>query len=256
MVDSGFHGFAAGPRAHAAATGERMPTLSAENLDVIERRAAALADCRLIVFDPISAYINGRNSDVRRVLAPLRDIAARLGAAVVLITHHSKHGASGTNGKYRVLGSIAYVGVCRANFVFLPDPDDPTGRSRLMLDNGGNLAPRQPALPFVVRDDGAAPFCDWLPETIELDADAALARAVKAGKIGASSRLARRHECQQWLRGYLANEPRSARECELAAMAAGFNSHILERAARTWPSARSDRASARAHATNGACRTP
>ena len=131
-------------------------------------------------------------------------MAARLGAAVVLITHHSKHGASGTNGKYRVLGSIAYVGVCRANFLFLQDPDDPTGRRRLMLDNGGNLAPRQPGLAYVIRDDGAAPFCDWLPETIDLDADAALARAVKAGKIGASSRLARRHECQQWLRGYLA----------------------------------------------------
>ena len=67
-----------------------MPTLAAEDLDVIERRAAALGDCRLIVFDPISAYIAGRDSDVRRALTPLRDLAARLGAAVLLITHHSK----------------------------------------------------------------------------------------------------------------------------------------------------------------------
>ena len=113
MVESGFRAYAAGPFAHGPG-GQRMPTLSAEDLDVIERRAAALGDCRLIVFDPISAYVAGRNADVRRALAPLRDMAERLGAAIVLITHHNKQGASGTNGKYRVLGSIAYVGVCRA----------------------------------------------------------------------------------------------------------------------------------------------
>ena len=48
-----------------------------------------------------------------------------------------------------------------------------------MLDNGGNLAPGQPGLAFVVDDEGGAARVDWLPETIDLDADAALARAVK-----------------------------------------------------------------------------
>ena len=38
------------------------------------------------------------------------------------------------------LGSIAYVGACRANHLFVADPDDPTGRRVLMLDNGGNVA--------------------------------------------------------------------------------------------------------------------
>src|SRR6185312_17236053 len=106
-----------------------------------------------------------------------------------------------TNGKYRVRDSIEYVATCRTNFLFLADPDDPSGRRRLMLDNGRNLGPGQAGLPFVIRDDGASPFCDWLPETIDLDADAALARAVKAGKAakaGASGMSARRHECQEW----------------------------------------------------------
>jgi putative DNA primase/helicase len=209
---------------------ERMPTLSAEDLKAIERCAVELGDCRLIVFDPITAYIGGHGSGVRRALAPLRDMAERLGAAIVLMTHHNKQGGSGTNGKYRVLDSIAYVGVCRANFLFLADPDDPTGRRRLMLDNGGNLAPPQPALPFVVDDDGDAPRVDWLPETIDLDADAALARAVRAGKSSASSRIGRGPACEEWLRGYLASGPRLAKECEQAAIAAGFNRCVVERA--------------------------
>ena len=48
-------------------------------------------------------------------------------------------GGSG-NGKHRVLGSIAYVGACRANHFFVADPHDPIGRRVLMLDNGGNVA--------------------------------------------------------------------------------------------------------------------
>jgi putative DNA primase/helicase len=224
-----FRGFESGPAAHVPGC-ERMPTLSAPDLQAIERAAAELGDCRLIVFDPISDYVGGRAFDVRRALAPLRDMAQRLGAAIVLINHHSKQGASGTNGKYRVLGSIAYVGVCRANFLFLADPDDPTGRRRLMLDNGGNLAPQQPALAYVVNDDGEAARVDWLPETIDLDADAALARAVKARKSATSGRLSRRHSCEEWLRGYLAGGPKLAKECEQAAMAAGFNRALVERA--------------------------
>jgi hypothetical protein len=213
---------------------ERMPSVQPEDLRVIERHAARLGDCRLIVFDPISAYLGGpdvnRGTDLRRVLMPLAEMARRLGAAVVLVTHHNKRGASGTNGKYRVLGSIAYVGACRANFLFLKDPDDPSGRRVLMLDNGGNLAPSQPALAYVIRDEGTGPFCDWLPETIDLDADAALARSVKVGESGAAGRLSRRRECLEWLRGYLADGPKPAAECERAALAAGFSDTLLRRA--------------------------
>jgi hypothetical protein len=161
---------------------------------------------------------------------PLKQMAERLGAAGLLITHHNKQGASGTIGKYRVRDLIEYVGICRANFLFLADPDDSTGRPRMMLDNGGNLAPKQPALPFVVSDDGEAARVEWLPETIDLDAEAALARTVKAGKPSASGRLGRRHACEEWLRGYLAGGPRSAKECEQAAIEAGFNRFVVERA--------------------------
>ena len=72
------------------------------------------------------------------MLTPLKKLAERLGAAVVLVSHLTKRGSA--NGKHRVLGSIAYVGACRANHLFVADPDDPTGRRVLMLDNGGNVA--------------------------------------------------------------------------------------------------------------------
>jgi putative DNA primase/helicase len=230
MHEPEFRGFS-GPTAHVPAR-ERMPTLSVVDLQAIERSAAALGDCRLIVFDPVSAYL-GRNADVRRALTPLKEMARRLNATVLLITHHNKRGASGTNGKYRVLGDVGSVAICRANFMFLEDPDDPTGQRRLMLDNGRNLGPKLPGLPYVVREEGAAPIADWLPETIDLDADAALALAAKAAKTGASGRLARHHACEQWLRGYLADGPKPVKECERGATMAGFNPSLVNRARAT-----------------------
>jgi putative DNA primase/helicase len=209
---------------------ERMPTLSPDDLRAIERRAAELGDCRMIVIDPVTAYIGGPGLDVRRVLTPLRHMAERLGAAVVLITHHNKQGGSSTNGQYRVLGRIDYVAACRLNFLFLQDPDDPTGQRRLMLDNGGNFGPPQPALVYVVQSKDDSAYVEWLPETIDLVANAALARARTAGKTSPAAVGARRRECEHWLRGFLAVGPKTAKECEQAASVAGFNRRVLERA--------------------------
>ncbi len=228
MLEPEFRGCSGRPAAHVPAN-LRMPTASADDLRAIERRAAALGDCRLIVFDPITAYLGGE-ADIRRTLNPLKEMAARLGATILLVTHLSKQGASGTNGKYRVRGRIDYVGVCRSNTLFLADPDDPTGRRRLMLDNGGNLGATQPGLAYVVQDAGDAARVDWLPETIDLDADGALARTARINRSGTTSRLGRRQACEEWLRGYLADGPKPVKECEQAAMAAGFNRGLLERA--------------------------
>ncbi len=93
---------------------EAQPTLRAD-IDAMRGAASRLGDCRLIVIDPVSAYLAGvddnRNAVMHGVLAPLKRLAERVGAAVVLVSHLTKAGSA--NGKYRVLGSIAYVGACR-----------------------------------------------------------------------------------------------------------------------------------------------
>ena len=67
------------------------------------RHQGKLGDCRLILIDPISAYLGAiddhRNADVRGLLSPLAEIAERLRIAVVLVSHLSKGG--GSNGKHR-----------------------------------------------------------------------------------------------------------------------------------------------------------
>jgi putative DNA primase/helicase len=211
---------------------ERMPSLLAHDLAVIEARAAQLGDCRLIVVDPVSAYLGGkddhRNAELRSVLSPLKAMAERLNVAVVLVTHLTK--GAGANGKYRVMGSIAYIGACRANFLFLLDKDDPTGRRVLMLDNGCNLTPTQPGLAYVIADRGDGPAVEWLADPVAMDADTALRRMEEAeAEQRRPEEAAERRECEAWLRDYLALGRQPAKDCERDGCNAGFNRIALHR---------------------------
>jgi hypothetical protein len=131
------------------------------------------------------------------------------------------------------------------------------GRRGLMLDNGGNLAPGQPGLAFVVNNEGGAARVDWLPETIDLDADAAPARAARIGPSSAIGRVAHRHACEDWLRGFLAGGPRLAKESASRrrwrrdSIVACWSGRVWR-----WRSDRFARGSARARVATSACRRP
>ncbi len=199
---------------------EMLPSLRAD-VDAIMAAATRLGDCRLIVIDPVSAYLKGvddnRNAVLRGVLMPLKVLAERLGAAVVLVSHLTKAGSA--NGKHRVLGSIAYVGACRANHLFVADPRDPSGRRVLMLDNGGNLAPRAPTLDYVIEECGSGPRVVWSDEPVPIT----VGEALRPRQEIAQGELIDAHECDQWLDEFLKNGPRPTIEVFKAAIDAGYS---------------------------------
>jgi len=208
---------------------ETFPSLRAD-IDAITAVAARLGDCRLIVIDPVPAYLKGvddnRNAVLRGVFAPLNRLAERLGAAVVLVSHLTKRGSA--NGKHRVLGSIAYVGACRANHLFVSDPHDPTGRRVLMLDIGGNLAPRAPTLAYVIDDPGSGPRVEWSDQPVAITVGEAL-RPEAAPALG-GEQAGERLECDDWLRTFLAEGLKSTTEVFKAGNAAGFSKDQVRRA--------------------------
>ena len=123
-------------------------------------------------------------------------MAERLNAAIVLVSHFSKSG--GTNGKHRVIGSIAYVGACRANVAFVRDRTDPTGRRVLVADNGGNLAPASPTLAYTIEDRGDGPRVEWLDAPVDITAEQALAAEMEAHQPDRDA--PERREAESWLR--------------------------------------------------------
>ena len=80
----------------------------------------------LVVVDPIMAFLFGdvnsnREQDVRRALTPLKRMAERTGAAVVLVHHLNK--TQDGDPLYRGGGSIGIIGGDRSGMVVGPHPD-------------------------------------------------------------------------------------------------------------------------------------
>jgi hypothetical protein len=207
---------------------EALPRLRGDT-ERMGAAAASLGNCRLIVVDPVSAYLGGvddhKNAELRGVLSPLKRLAEGLDLAAVLVTHLNK--SASVNAKHRVTGSIAYVGACRANFLFVRDREDPTGRRVLMLDNGCNLTGSVPTLAYRIDDRGDGPAVEWEQETVPITTEDAL-RAETEAKDGPGRDEAR--ECQAWLRETLRVGPMQVAELLKAGRDAGFSQDQLKRA--------------------------
>ena len=85
---------------------ERMFSFK-RDLVALEERLSSLPDCKLLIIDPVSAYLDGtdshNNTDVRGLLAPLAKLATDHKVAVVLVQHLNK--SSG-------VGDVWAMGVC------------------------------------------------------------------------------------------------------------------------------------------------
>ncbi len=105
----------------------------ANDLARLEAALVDIADPALVIIDPITAYLGGtdnyKNADVRAVLAPLADLAARVGAAVVAVSHlrKSNEGAAILS----VSGSLAFVAASRAAYLIIRDREA-VGRNLLL----------------------------------------------------------------------------------------------------------------------------
>jgi hypothetical protein len=208
---------------------EALPSLRTD-MEKIEAAVARVADCRLIIVDPVSAYLGGvddhKNAELRGVLSPLKAMAERTGAAVVLVTHRPKSGS--TNSRHSFIGSIAYVGACRANFLFMRDPDDPAYRRVLICESGCNLAGDIPTLAYTIGDAGYGPTVLWERDPVAMTAEQALAKEIEANED--PTRRAEHDAVDTWLRDRLAQAPALAKDIEREGREAGFSKASLDRA--------------------------
>jgi putative DNA primase/helicase len=187
---------------------------------------------KLVIIDPISSYLgkvdSHKNADVRSVLEPLAEMAARLRVAVVCNNHFSK---AGGNANSRIIGSVAFVNQARAAFIVTPDAEDD---SRLLLvQSKMNIGPIKYGLAYRIEGrfievNGEEIFTSniiWESAPITITADEALAAHVEDDE----SRTAA-SDAEEFLRDKLSSGPVPATEAEQDARALGITSRTLRRA--------------------------
>jgi putative DNA primase/helicase len=189
-----------------------------------------LSDCRLVVIDPISAYlgrnVENANAEMRSLLAPLAALAAERHLAVLVVSHLRKgEGAA----MYRTLGSMALVAACRSAWIVCRDPDDPRRRC-LLLPVKNNLAGDVGGLAYSIEPLGphGEPVVCWSAERVDAEIDQVLAKPRQAMGRPAESR----RDAADWLQQRLVAGPQAAPQLIREGAALGWSDSTCHRALR------------------------
>jgi len=188
-----------------------------QHIAVLSSAIKELENVRLVVIDPITAYMgkcdSHNNTDVRRVLAPLARLAEEQHIAVVGISHLTKASAQ-SKAIYRTMGSLAFVAAARAAWGVVKDPEDEIRRLFLPIKN--NLA-ESSGLAYRIVDSRV----EWEPDPVTVSID-------DLDDAGADERP--KAEAKEWLLTMLENGPVPAADILKAAKRDGIAKRTLERA--------------------------
>jgi hypothetical protein len=124
--------------------GQRFPFDPARDVAKLAAAAATVGDVALLIVDPLVSAVAGdshKNAEVRRGLAPLVELAAKLGAALIGITHYSK-GTQGRDPLERVTGSVAFGALARVVFgTVRQEQEEGQPRTMMLARAKSNIGP-------------------------------------------------------------------------------------------------------------------
>lgn len=177
------------------------------DLQAVARALKDLPRARLVVIDPISAYMGdtdaNSNAEVRRMLSGLSHLAEAANVAVVAVTHLTK--GQQTKTLYRAMGSLAFTAAARCVYAVAKDPHD--DQRRIVVPVKSNLDVVQTGLAYTITD-GVLRWVDTQVTTTIEEVEQ------PAEPVEGDSIL----EAAQWLDGVLSGGPiDAARVRELAA---------------------------------------
>jgi putative DNA primase/helicase len=230
-------------------------------------------DSKLVVFDPMVAYVGEtydthRDHHVRRVLAPLAELAEELGIAVLVVVHVNKKDARSVLD--RVGGSVAFVNAPRSVLAFGAEPEAEEGSSRRVLAHPkSNWSATMPSLALRIETstiDAGSAKVDTSVAVVEGESTTAASELFVARSAEERSAA---EDARQLLEEGLADGPRPRKDIEAAAGAADIKWRTVQRAARSlgvetrregfggstvWslPASHASRANSRAGETDGA----
>jgi len=219
--------------------GEIDPFDLGDHAHVLREHLRQTPDVRLVIIDPVSAYIgeknDHKNGDVRGLLRPLSEMAHETGAAFLIVTHMNK---SQGDSIARVLGSIGWTAAARAAWAVVRDPDN--AARRLLLNIKNNVGSEALGMAFrldasACGGDGvgdlsglsAVPRIAWEEAPLTIRADDILGAP---RSVGADDPAPARSEAVDFLRQVLESGPVPTEQIKVEAKAAGVKWATLRKA--------------------------
>ena len=189
----------------------------------------------MLVVDPVVSAVTGdshKNTEVRRALQPLVDLATACDCALLGITHFSK-GGQGSDPSQRVIGSVAFTAVARVVLVAAKVKSEDGEATRVLARSKSNIGP----------DDGGF---QYFLEQVPVDAYPGIEAArIAWGKTldGNASQLltdpndeaddeegGAKDAAEDFLKGLLSDGPAPTKHVEAEAKEAGISWRTVRRA--------------------------
>jgi putative DNA primase/helicase len=209
------------------------------DLDALRQKIKEIGDVKLVIIDPISAYLgvgkvdSFRTTDVRAVLTPLTALATELKVSIIGVMHFNKK-TDVTNALLRISDSLAFGAVARHVYGVI---DDAENKRKLFVRVKNNVAAKHKNQTLAYRflegevakdeDTGEpikAPYIVWDPQYVDVT-------ALEAMQAASDTRSpAVKDEAKKFLREILAQGPVLKDEIEEAAEANGISERTLFRA--------------------------
>lgn len=218
---------------HDHENGKERPFNLKTDVSRVEDLARDKGGLALIVIDPISAYLNGIDShnvaEVRGALVPLQQLAERLGAAVIMVSHFNK-GTPDGSAMSRVSGSGAFVAVCRSAWIVERDPECSDGNRRIFAPMKNNIGDDRTGFAFVVEqcdlgDDIEGSRVQFASGSVLISAD-----ELVRGQTSTPVKQSAKSRAFDFLSELLTGGPMPEAEIERAAKTAGHKFRTVQRA--------------------------
>lgn len=200
--------------------------------DIAELRikTSELGDVRMIIIDPPGAYLGSqvdsyKDTDVRRVLAPLTRLAQETSALVLLVVHLNKR--SDGSPQQRIGGSTAWTAAPRAAFMALVHP---VTKKRYLVPVKNNLGNDKTGFEYQILEKLLqyqtttikTSYVDWLGSS-----------ALSAAELLNPPRSAKTSvvdDAKNFLEDELGSGPKSVNDLKASAKAAGLSWASIQRA--------------------------
>ena len=208
------------------------------DLELLRQKIIEIGAVRMVMIDPISAYLGAgkidayRTTDVRAVLAPLVDLAEELRVAIIGVLHFNKK-VDVTNALLRISDSLAFGATARHVYGVINDPEHKRklfvrAKNNCAIDTSKTLAYRftscEVGLDRKTSKPIIAPYIVWDSQYVDVTATEAM-QAATEGRTPAA-----RDDAKKFLAELLAGGPALKTEIEEAAEANGISERTLFRA--------------------------